>query len=75
MTSLGRHVDAVKRTAAQAVQAVTRSVAVEHRLQAAGELLGVWRLTREELDEASAELGLPPLADDEWRLLRCVAPP
>jgi hypothetical protein len=50
-------------------------MAVEHHLQLAGELVQVWSLDRERLDEACAALGMPPMTEEEWALLRAVRPP
>ncbi|MEU8270566.1 hypothetical protein AB0B89_25835 [Sphaerisporangium sp. NPDC049002] len=44
-------------------------VEAERRKRRAEGFIASWDLGREELDEAAAALGLPPLQDEEWEAI------
>ncbi|WP_405148058.1 hypothetical protein OG589_09790 [Sphaerisporangium sp. NBC_01403] len=45
---------------------VAGMVEAERRRRLAEGFITSWHLDREELDEAAAALGIPPLQDEEW---------
>ncbi|MEV7967636.1 hypothetical protein AB0O34_16855 [Sphaerisporangium sp. NPDC088356] len=45
-------------------------VETERRRRRAEGVIVSWDLDRDELDEAAAALGIPPLRDEEWEAIR-----
>ncbi|WP_248963095.1 hypothetical protein [Sphaerisporangium perillae] len=48
-------------------ETVSELVGAERRRRQAAGLIISWSLDRQQLDEAAAALGLPPLQDEEWQ--------
>jgi hypothetical protein len=69
----GHERDAVRRTAARAVEAVATIVQGERTRRHSAGLVRVWDLSREDLDEAASSLGVPPMSDEEWDAIRQVS--